>query len=387
MKSATFSIAVVATAYTPNSHADVIVRRWVAPLSTDELYGWDGPRTKIASLYTDQRGEDDLSAQVCGPHGIRVCQSVEEALTLGTGRLAVNAVMIIGEHGDYPLNEFQQKLYPRKELLDAVLGVFDRCGQTAPLFFDKHLSWSVPCAREMYADLQGRGIRWFGGSSLAFCPQLPPPGDLGGAVFREVVATTWGALEPYLFHALEGLETVVEQRSGGETGILSVLAWTGESAWKAVDRGEFSYDLLEAAAAAAGDEASLALRGWNERRDKPLEVIQLRYRDGLKASIVSLRDTLRKWAYGCRLDGRDEIVAAAFATGNGEHGYSHFARLARQIEDFFLSGVSPVPNTRLYFTTLACAYGMQAVARPGKPLPESDIVLPPQLPPARAAFL
>ena len=372
----TLKIAVVATAYTPNSHADVIVRRWVNPFPTDAEYEWTGARTRIVSMAILQKGDTDLSREVCRDNDIHDCESVENALTLGTNDLAVDAIMIIGEHGEFPENEFQQKLYPRKELLDQVLAVFDRSGRVVPIFFDKHFSWNVDFAKEMYGGLESRSIPWFGGSSLSLCPMLPPPGDLHGEEFEEVVVTTWSALEAYLFHGLEVLEAVVEQRRGGESGVESIIAWRDETAWAAMDRGEFSPDLLEAALRSVGGEVWPSFQTWCAKRDQPLEIFQLRYKDGLKATIVRLNGIIRKWAFAARLDGRELPVAAAPMAGTAEQGTPHFARLARRIEDFFLTGQSPVPRTRLYVTTLACAYCMQALAEPGVLLSGLDIVAP-----------
>lgn len=371
-----FSIAMVATACTPNSHADVLLRRWVEPAVVDVQVGWPGPRTRMASLAVWQKGDQDLSGELCRVHGIRECDTVESALTLGTPDLAVDAVMIVGEHGEFPNNALGQKLYPRKEMLDQVLAVFDRTGKQVPIFFDKHFSWNVHFARAMYAGLESRRVPWFGGSSISLCPFLPEPGDLRGEEFQEVVVTTWNALEAYLFHALEVLEAVVEQRAGGETGIDSIVAWRDVAAWQAMDRGEFSADLLEAALRSVAGETWASFQEWGARRDHPLEIFQLRYKDGLKATIVRLDGIIRKWAFGARVQGRETPVAAAARAGTLAEGLPHFSRLARRIEDFFLTGESPVPGSRLYLTTLACAYCMQALAQPGIPLRNLNLVAP-----------
>lgn len=370
-------IAVVTTALTPASHAMVIMRRWTAPLPSDVDSEWPGPRTQIVSLFVLQEagGEEELAH--CERHGIRLCRSVEEALTGNTETLTVDAVMLIGEHGDFPSNAIGQKLYPRKELFDEVLAIFERTGKVVPLFFDKHFSWDPASARKMYWALEDRGIPWFGGSSLSLCPLSPPIDDLHGEVFEEVVMTNWGELEGYLFHALEVLESFVEQRKGGETGIQSVMAWQGEQAWSAMDRGEFSRDLLDAALSIVPGDAAKTFLDWNTTRQEEIQIFQLCYRDGLKVTIVRLQGLLRKWAVACRLAGRETPVASAPQAGGAELFYPQFARLSRRIEDFFLGGPNPVPPTRLYLTTLACAYCMQALAQSGRVLADSEIPIPP----------
>jgi len=90
----------------------------------------------------------------------------------------VEVVMLIAEHGDFPSNEFEQKLYPRKEMLDAVLDVMECSGRVVPLFFDKHFSWSAELAAAMVQRLESMEVPWFGGSSLAHCPMLPEHSSL-----------------------------------------------------------------------------------------------------------------------------------------------------------------------------------------------------------------
>jgi hypothetical protein len=96
----TKNVAAIVTVYRHNSHADVILSRL---LQTDTLdgKGKDSP-LKLVSLYTDQRPADDISRLLAASHRFRLSQSIEDALTLGTGRLAVDGILLIAEHGDYP---------------------------------------------------------------------------------------------------------------------------------------------------------------------------------------------------------------------------------------------------------------------------------------------
>ena len=55
-----FKIAVIATIYYPASHADVIVSRWLEPCPTDSDWGWQNPKTRIASLYVEQFPPQDV---------------------------------------------------------------------------------------------------------------------------------------------------------------------------------------------------------------------------------------------------------------------------------------------------------------------------------------
>ncbi|HLU46799.1 MAG TPA: hypothetical protein VK116_01905, partial [Planctomycetota bacterium] len=93
-------VAAIVTEYRHNSHADVIVSRL---LLTDTLdgKGKESP-LELVSLYTDQVPENDTSRLLAASHRFRLSPTIEDALTLGTGKLAVDGVLLIAEHGKYP---------------------------------------------------------------------------------------------------------------------------------------------------------------------------------------------------------------------------------------------------------------------------------------------
>ena len=108
-----------------------------------------GPDMKIVSLYVDQKPEGDLSAERAKEFGFQVYPTIAEALRCGGDKLAVDAVLIIGEHGDYPRNEKGQILYPRYEFFKQCVEVFEKDGRAVPVFNDKHLSYSFEKAKWM----------------------------------------------------------------------------------------------------------------------------------------------------------------------------------------------------------------------------------------------
>src|SRR3982750_3080606 len=85
-------VAAVVTEYRHNSHADVIVSRL---LLTDMLDGTgrDSP-LKLAALYTDQKPRNDISRLLAASQRFPIKSSIADTLTLGTGRLAVDGVLL-----------------------------------------------------------------------------------------------------------------------------------------------------------------------------------------------------------------------------------------------------------------------------------------------------
>ena len=126
------NIAAIVTTYYPRSHADVIPTKYMAGFPTDE--GLKLPRVNLASMYIDQKNERDIGYQLAERYNIPVYTSMLKALTLEGGELAVDGVLLIGEHGDYPYNEFNQHMYPRRHLFEQICGVFASSGHSVPVF-------------------------------------------------------------------------------------------------------------------------------------------------------------------------------------------------------------------------------------------------------------
>ena len=122
-------IAAIITEYRLDSHADVIVGRLL------EGYEYNGrhqtPQVEVVSMYTDQVPSNDMSRAMAAKHGVKICPTVRNAL-VGDKGLAVQGVVLIGEHGNYPENEKGQKLYPRYELYKQIVDVFARPATAFP---------------------------------------------------------------------------------------------------------------------------------------------------------------------------------------------------------------------------------------------------------------
>src|SRR6185312_4065650 len=96
-------------------------------------------------------------------------ETIEDALTLGTGKLAVDAVLLIGKHGDYPYNKKGQKLYPRYE------------------YFQK--------AAEMVATAKKMNFPFMAGSSLPVTWRRPELELKLGTKIKEALVASRGELE------------------------------------------------------------------------------------------------------------------------------------------------------------------------------------------------
>jgi len=117
-------IAALTTTYHVRSHADDIITRFLEGYWINDQY-YASP-CDIVSLYIDQVHPADIGYRLATAYNFPIVGSIAEALTQGTGKLAVDGVLLVAEHGDYPFNNKQQQLYPRFKFFKQVVDTFRR---------------------------------------------------------------------------------------------------------------------------------------------------------------------------------------------------------------------------------------------------------------------
>lgn len=326
-------VAAIVTVYHHNSHADVIVSRL---LKTDTLDGL-GKRSplKLASLYTDQVPPNDIGRALATTNQVRLSGTIEDALTLGSGRLAVDGVLLIAEHGEYPRSPTGNIQYPKRRFWDEIIKVFKQSGRVVPVFVDKHLADNWADAKFIYDSARALNVPLMAGSSLPTTWRRPAADVARGSRLREIVAITFHTTDAYGFHALEFMQALVEQRRGGESGVSHVQALSGSSVWEAFDAKSFDTELFNAA--------------WTrlahpQNRGRPLrEVVpnprlfRIEYTDGLRAHLLELNGAAGEWSAAWRYAEGDRVESSLFWTQEGRPGM-HFTWLLNGIEDMMLTG-------------------------------------------------
>ena len=204
------------------------------------------PDWQLAGMHVEQqRRPNDLSQDLAKEYRFPLFDTVAGALTLGGERLAVDGVLLIGEHGDYPYNAKGQKLYPRYELFQRIVEVFRASDRSVPVFCDKHLYYDHTRARAMVDTARQMGFPLMAGSSLPTTWRRPELELPVGTRLREALVASRGELEIFGIHALEALQCMVERRTRGQQGVRGVRCLEGDAVWKAGDAGEWSWELLE----------------------------------------------------------------------------------------------------------------------------------------------
>jgi len=337
-------VAAVVTTYYHNSHADVIASRL---LETDTLDGKGRtPNLKLASLYTDQISEKpaDVGQALAKDAGVRLSPSIEDALTLGTGTLAVDGVLMICEHGKYPRSETTSIQYPKRKFFEEIVRIFEKSGRVVPVFCDKHLADTAEDAAWIYETAKRLKIPMLAGSSLPGLWREPAADVRRGEELEEIVAVSYHTLDAYGFHALEMVQCLAERRKGGETGVRAVQCVTGDDVWK---DGLYDRKLLDAAF--RRQKGSPELDEKAKKSVKEPVLFRIEYADGLRASVLTLNHAVREWAVAWRTKSGDER-STRFATQEARP-FMHFAWLLEGVVTMIQTGVADRPVERTLLTS------------------------------------
>lgn len=364
-------MAVVTTLWNYRSHAWHMAERFLVgyPLRGK----WHRPPFDVVSAYVDQRPEGDLSGKRSAEFGFKIYRSVSEALRCGGNKLAVDAVLLIGEHGDYPTNAIGQKLYPRYQFFQQITQVFKDDGRTTPVFNDKHLSWKFEWAKEMVDLSRSMGFPFLAGSSLPVTWRMPAIELPADAEVEEALVVAHGGTDIYDFHALETLQSFVERRRGGETGVKSMHALRGDAVWKAMQAGSWQAGGWSPRLFEACLSRSHTLRqpeSYSHRYPTPEQIrewvkepiaYRYEYNDGLRATMLLMNGLTEDFLVAAKLKGTDEPVSTLYhLPPNPNVVYS--AALMSNAEEMFVTGKAPYPVERTLLTSGLVQAGLQSLA-------------------------
>src|SRR5215813_10828629 len=354
-------IAAVATTYFKYSHAQHIVDRFL------DGYGWNGahhyPSMDLVSLYVDQAGTTDLSREREKRHpSMKIYPSIAEALTLGGTQLAVDGVVLVGEHGKYPRNEKGQTKYPRYEFFQEIVKVYRASGRSVPLFNDKHLSWNWEWARAMYDTSRELKFPFMAGSSLPVTWRTPQVEMPLGAGISEALCVCYGGVDSYDFHGLETIQCMVERRRGGETGVEWIEAYRDDKFWDALREGVCPSALMEAALtrshtltpARAGFNHILPSADDMRRLVRDPVAYRYQHRDGLKCTMLLMNGLVKDFNFAADVEGvRDPFSTQMYLPmPDGRTTLaSFFSPLVNNMEKMFLTGKPTYPVERTLLTT------------------------------------
>jgi hypothetical protein len=346
-------VAMITTVWRYLSHAQHMGDRFL--VGYPHAGAWHRPAVEIVSLYVDQTPRDDQSAARAAEFGFRRFPTIAEALCLGGDQLAVDAVLIIGEHGRYRRNDKGQILYPRYEFFQQVVEVFRRSKRSVPVFNDKHLSYSFANAQQMVQAADELNFPLMAGSSLPVTWRLPSIEMPWEAEVEEAVMVGCGGSDAMDFHALEAMQCMLERRRGGESGVRSVQIVDGDAVWRAGEEGRWSGELLAAALSRSNelqgqtrvDARTQDLLGSGELKKiaRHPSAYFVEYRDGTRATMLMLSGAVNDFTFAARVKGQEEPASTLFYLPPVPN-VVYSAELMHQVEQLFVTGQAGYPVQR-----------------------------------------
>ncbi len=383
-------IALLGTVVRNLSHAQHFIDRFLMG------YGWHNewhkPGVDLVSLYIDQFPEGDLARGRSRQFNVPIYKSIREALCLGGDKLAVDGVVIIGEHGNYPANDRGQRLYPRYKWFKEVVRVFEDSGRAVPVFNDKHLSTDWAECTEMVADSKRLRFPFLAGSSLPVTWRQPAIDMPPGTPLTESVCAGYGGVDSYDFHGLETAQCMSERRKGGEVGISSVHAVKGAKVWEMVTERKVTQRLLLSALSRSHNlpvengflTAPLSFEWVRKVFPEPVAYF-IEHRDGFRTTLFLL--AIQDFNYaGLRAD-TDEIISCQMylpMPGHGSTTADFFNPLVHHIETMVIENRVPYPVERTLLTSGMTLAAMESLHRGQVPVPTPEMAVKYDAPAASA---
>ena len=346
-------LAIITTFWDWRSHANHMGERFLCGYPRDGR--WHRPDFDVVGAFVDQSSEEDLSQRRAEEFGFTLYSSIAEALRLGTDALAVDGVLLIGEHGDYPANDKGQKLYPRYEFFSQIVDVFRQDGRSVPVFNDKHLSYSFDKAQQMVGMAKELDFPLLAGSSLPVTFRTPPLELSLGCHIQEALMIGVGGSDAMDYHALEAMQCMIERRRGGETGVASVQLIEGKKVWRAGGEGRWSKRLLEAALSRSDSPRGLTLEDGRTQDllgsgelmklvEEPAAYL-IEFRDGLRATLLMINGAVQDFCFATKLKGQADPVSCQFFLSPTPN-VTYSACLVAKIDEMLTTGVAPFPAER-----------------------------------------
>ncbi len=326
----------------PGSHADWILCKLM------DGYWWQGAHTpsrvEIVSVYIHQLDSSGLGQKVCQAKNIPIYKTVGEAVTLGGKELAVDGVVIVGEHGNYPTDLKGHWLLPRWWMYQQVIRVFEQSKRSVPVFNDKHLSYNWDDAKWMFDKSRELNFPLSGGSSIPVYFRKPEIELAIDTPIKNSIVLGGASDEGGIFHCIDVLQAFVERRKGGETGVKSVQSIRGPETWKWAARNPWVSKLLASVAA----KFNLKPGFFEESAQANACIVE--YNDGTKAAVISGRDV--GWTYAGEIEGQKEPTIISMLGWPGPYAQYHASNAQPHwITEMMVTKKEPFNAERLLLST------------------------------------
>jgi hypothetical protein len=291
-----------------------------------------------------QHEESVLGQKVAKAKSIPVFKTVGEAVTLGGKELAVDGVVIVGEHGEYPTDLKGHWLLPRWWIYNQVVRVFEQSKRSVPVFNDKHLSYDWDEAKWMFDKSRELNFPLTGGSSIPIYYRKPEIELDVDTPIKNSIVLGGTADEGAIFHCVDVLQAFVERRKGGETGVMSVQSIRGPETWKWVERNPWAGNLLDSVA------KRFELQPGHFQQTAQANMCLVEYNDGTKAAVIAGRDV--GWSYAGEIEGQKDPTIISMLGWAGPFDQYHASNAQPHwITEMMVTKKEPFHAERLLLST------------------------------------
>jgi hypothetical protein len=193
------------------------------------------------------------------------------------------------------------------------------------------------------------------GSSLPVTWRLPDIELPLNCEIEEALMVGEGGSDPMDFHALEGMQCMVERRKGGETGVKAVQMIQGDAVWKAGEQGRWSKELLTAALSRSDTPQGLTLldgrtqdllaNGELPKLVKNPAAYFIERNDGLRTTLLMLNGAIKDFNFAAKVKGIRGVQSTQFFLSPTPN-VTYSACLVGKIEEMFATGKAPYPVDR-----------------------------------------
>jgi len=335
--------------------------------TTDRRQSTSGTTTQDNSARRAQGGQgfgpapdpSDLSRSRAEQFGFKIYRSIQETLRCGGDKIAVDAVLAIVDPDDYPMNDKGQVLLPSYDFFQQCALVFEEERHSVPYFNHNQLSFSYQEAQSMIKTAERLKIPILAGASLPVTWRLPDVDVPLGATVHEAVMVGVTGFNGTDFDALEAMQSMLERRKGGETGVKSVQLLEGDDVWDAGASGRWSKELLSSALSRSDTPMGLTLLDGRTQdlvgnnvlpqlvKDPAAYCIE--YNDGTRATLLMLNGAIKDFNISVKVEGHGNISTQFFTPLPPNETYS--ACLAAKIEQLYTQKIAPYSAKRTLLTT------------------------------------
>ena len=304
----------------------------------------------------------DLSAARARQFGFRLSHNIPDALRCGGDRTAVDAVLTVIEQDSelpYPRNDKGQTLLPTYDFFQQCVQVFEDEKNAVPYFNHRELSFSFAEAQRMVETAERLKFPLLAGSSMPVTGRLPSVDiPLGGRV-EEAVVVGVGGFDGGAFDALEAMQSMLERRRGGETGVKSVQLLEGEDVWDAAREGRWSHELLRSALSRSdtplgltvldGRVQDLAAPGILQQLVPNPSACCIEYNDGTRGTLLILDGAIQDFNIAARMRSGDTVSSQFFMPP--QPNLTNSASLTAKIEQMYRTRTAPYSVRRTLLTS------------------------------------